>query len=952
MHVLFANTGVQTVCAPLQGGSRFTAAQIGYGWQRCQCGGEPRGDEESPSFTVYPFIQWQVIQSGSSKLFLAVDTTCGDPDIGYFCEAGSLTKDFILRVEGITDVQGRPLKGLPPVEVCIRPAGATAGDAKHVHMVVDFGNSRTGALLLELAGEITQTPQMMPFELVNRYLQDAWSETGEFQSMPAARWFSSKTQWCNTPYLPPLTQKRTEYHTVEDRESGGWFGRGKKKPQQSKVEVPVTPSMFDDLSMVRMGREADDVSHVMRADGDIRTGLSSPKRYLWADDASWLEGANWHMGDPADRCRTGTYAAALAGPLLRFIHEDDRDFLLDEQRPAQRDFATDAPHKPRHAPRAMMTAAIYEMLCQAYTYVNSMPYRSASGDAGRSREIRTLTLTYPSGMIEEEQRRFARQVQKAIKIFAMTLGKHQGVEPELNFSIDEASAVHLTYIWSELRLLGQDPRLWFGAMRQDRGRAKPAQPEEPRARISTPAARRRGGPAAAAPSAAAPRGRPARPGGSPPDAPRRRASAAKEETFGDAQNEIRIACVDIGGGTTDLMIAKYNFEAKIDDSIRGQVLHQDGIALGGDQLVKRLLETVIVPTFADAIGLEDEDVQFLFGPEVPRNREFRAQRVCWINRLFVPLAQAYLTNAVDDVRDQPISHTDPETVDPSVLDSLQELFDKLRGPGYYTVQQELDLYLDPTEFEGVVHDVFDELLFDYCQRIVEHDTDVVLLAGLPSKLDYIQKLVAMYVPLSPSRIVPMHQHYAGNWYPYQDEKGRNPGVIVDPKSPVVVGAAIEFLARHGMLPQFKFEMKGRTKENTYYWGVMTDATSGIRDERVLFEPADQESREDITEFSTSSQRVIVGRKMAGGEDAQASPVYVLKMDVGDRIGKTEVVVKIKRKRATGEQEECLEVEAVSGIVAGEQALLGENVHFKWRTLADERYYLDTGGLDNIEGRQY
>ncbi len=36
------------------------------------------------------------------------------------------------------------------------------------------------------------------------------------------------------------------------------------------------------------------------------------------------------------------------------------------------------------------------------------------------------------------------------------------------------------------------------------------------------------------------------------------------------------------------------------------------------------------------------------------------------------------------------------------------------------------------------------------------------------------------------------------------------------------------------------------------------------------------------------------------------------------------------------------------MVAGEDAVLGENVFFGWRTLADERYYLDTGGLDNIE----
>ena len=116
------------------------------------------------------------------------------------------------------------------------------------------------------------------------------------------------------------------------------------------MEVSVTPTLFDDLSMVRLGREGDDIAHVMRADGDIRIGLSSPKRYLWADDSSWLEGANWHMADPADRCNSGTYAAPLRGPYLRFVHEDDRDFLLSGRKPKESEFATVAPHKPRHAP--------------------------------------------------------------------------------------------------------------------------------------------------------------------------------------------------------------------------------------------------------------------------------------------------------------------------------------------------------------------------------------------------------------------------------------------------------------------------------------------------------------------------------------------------------------------------------------------------------------------------
>ena len=164
----------------------------------------------------------------------------------------------------------------------------------------------------------------------------------------------------------------------------------------------------------------------------------------------------------------------------------------------------------------------------------------------------------------------------------------------------------------------------------------------------------------------------------------------------------------------------------------------------------------------------------------------------------------------------------------------------------------------------------------------------------------------------------------------------------------MVGAAIEFMARNGMLPQFKFEMRSKHRENSYYWGVMTDATSGIRQERILLSPAEDSSRDEITEFTTGSQRVIIGRKLGSNEEAQATPIYVLKCDVGDRIGPTEIKVKLKRKHASAENEEHLEVDSVSGVVAGQDAVLDENVHFRWRTLADERYYLDTGGLDNIE----
>ena len=157
-----------------------------------------------------------------------------------------------------------------------------------------------------------------------------------------------------------------------------------------------------------------------------------------------------------------------------------------------------------------------------------------------------------------------------------------------------------------------------------------------------------------------------------------------------------------------------------------------------------------MPAFAEALGLEDEDVQLLFGPEVPRNREIRAQRVNWINRLFVPLAQAYLEQRRRRRHRQPISHTDPgHRRSGGGRVAAKGRATSCAGRATTTPSRNSTWSSTGRQFEGVVYDVFDELLFDFCRRIVELEADVVLLAGLPSKLGYIQQLVKMYVPLSP-----------------------------------------------------------------------------------------------------------------------------------------------------------------------------------------------------------
>ena len=295
--------------------ARYQSSQIGYGWQRCHCGG---GQENEPAqaLSLYPVADHPVgrhaavpgrrhhLRRSRDRLFLP----------------GRLADQGFRRFawKGCWTWSSRPLQGRAAVELCIRPATATAGDSKHVHMVIDFGNSRTGALLVELAGEISQTPQMLPFELVTAITSTPGTTTAKWSTCPAARWFSSKTHWCNTPYLSPLPQKQIEYHNVGDDDCrGGWFGRG-KKPRQNKVEVVVTPPLFDDLSMVRLGREADDVVQVMRAEGDIRTGaelaqaLSLGRRRQLAGRGQLVHGRS---GRPLPHRRLCRHAQGAVPPL-------------------------------------------------------------------------------------------------------------------------------------------------------------------------------------------------------------------------------------------------------------------------------------------------------------------------------------------------------------------------------------------------------------------------------------------------------------------------------------------------------------------------------------------------------------------------------------------------------------------------------------------------------------
>src|SRR5581483_12187116 len=106
---------------------------------------------------------------------------------------------------------------------------------------------------------------------LNRHQLDSWNEAREFVKRHSARWFSSRTNWCMAPFQRPPRLEIKVYNESAPKKAGFF---GSKKPDGQTLFF--TPRLFQDLSAIRMGLEAEDVAQAIRTEGDILLGLSSP----------------------------------------------------------------------------------------------------------------------------------------------------------------------------------------------------------------------------------------------------------------------------------------------------------------------------------------------------------------------------------------------------------------------------------------------------------------------------------------------------------------------------------------------------------------------------------------------------------------------------------------------------------------------------------------------------
>ncbi|MEO3988612.1 virulence factor SrfB [Pseudocitrobacter cyperus] len=590
-------------------------------------------------------------------------------------------------------------------------------------------------------------------------------------------------------------------------------------------------------SLVRVGDEARKLA-MQRAGTEGYSGLSSPRRYLW-DQTPAVQ--SWRFSQMNSRTQREPLATAF--PLMNLMNDDGEPlFTL----PPEERMPVFSPHYSRST---LMTHMLCELLAQALGQINSVATRLRLGFPASVRQLRTIILTLPSAMPKQEREIFRRRMADALALVWKALGWHPQDDefdarksrvplPKIQMEWDEASCGQLVWLYNEAisHFSGQTEALFSSLARTDR---------------------------------------PAEPG------------IARERT-------LRIASIDIGGGTTDMAITQY----QLDDGTGGnvkitpQLLFREGFKVAGDDILLDVIQRCILPalqTHLQQAGVSDAAALMatLFGDSGRLDAQaiLRQQTVL---QLFIPLGHALLAaweasdindplaglhTTFGELLDQPLTQNVINYVSQAVGHALPagcEAFDLLAVPLAVSFRTLHDAMLGG-EFSLTAP------LHALCEAITHYTCDVLLITGRPGCLPAVQALIRYLQPVPVNRMVWLDRYPVHEWYPFSEQ-----GRIGNPKSTAAVGAMLCSLALDLRLPHFNFKAADIGAYSTVrYLGVLDKTVNILRDENVWYEDLDLDKpgvKLDTRLHFPLRGSVTLGFRQLENTRWPATPLYTLSIN--------------------------------------------------------------------------
>lgn len=685
-------------------------------------------------------------------------------------------------------------------------------------------------------------------------------------------------------------------------------------------------------SFVRIGPEA--LRLVQGEEGtETVSGLSSPKRYLW-DSAAVQQDWRFHNHmDPNNlpkAVRSAMRHLNEAGDVMKQVRYEE------EQRLRARGKTPSTPAiRPRFSRSSLFGFMMAEIIAHALIQINDPASRARRAQSDLPRRLNRIILSLPTATPVKEQAIIRSRTLGALSLIWQQMGldnvpKPYSSKPEVMVDWDEASCTQLVYLYSELTQKFDGRIDTFLSLK---GQTRPA------------------------------------PGGG-------------------EEPSLRLASIDVGGGTTDLMITTYRGEAN-------RVLHpeqtfREGFRVAGDDLVQRVVSTIVIPRIQESIEAAGgsyvaEKLRELFGGDIGGQDQQAVQRRRQFSlRVLVPLAEAILahceTSEEFDSFDLPVARIlglpepseppedatadapdAPDTPDapaeavtqisPDILSYVEDAAAALGAPGWKLA--DLVLHSSREDVDAISREIFQRVLGNMCEVIDHLGVDVVLLTGRPSRLPAIRSIVEEMLVVPPHRLISMHQYKTGRWYPFRDPVTQKIG---DPKSTVAVGGMLIALSEN-RIPNFKVTTGAFQMRSTARFVGEMDINGQIPDARVLFSDLDLDSRSPGSDSAVVNlySPVYIGSRQLPLERWTTTPLYRLDFaDTGSATRPLPIRVELRKtdfddsdgdssedKLRRESMREAFEIDQIEDGEGG--AMKKSEVVLKLHTLGfKDEYWIDTG----------
>jgi hypothetical protein len=539
-------------------------------------------------------------------------------------------------------------------------------------------------------------------------------------------------------------------------------------------------------STVRVGLEASRLAAASREEMGP-TGMSSPKRYLW--DTRKRE-VQWYFNNSCDYHNRGQeHPAVNYGAFVLNVNSSGIPLTVfkdpaREDRPDLRRVSLPGPiqqylergdnigaFKGSYSRSSLMMFLIAELVAQALSTINAPGVRDTRENPNRARRLKQIILTVPTAMPLAEQNIFKTWARLAVEAVWTSMGWWKDfyskpgpsddfrASPTVRCEWYEATCTQMVWLYNEInKKFHNNASELFRLLGQKR--------------------RSSGAPAGAPPA-----------------------------------DSLRMASIDMGGGTTDLSIITYTIQNP--GSATPHLLpfqdFRDGFNVAGDDIMREIIISEFIPALvSSAMKKKVRDPQSIFdrlftdtvtSSVQESSREQKQIRSQFVTHVAVPVALKILKHYEDcgqtgELGPREISVREclgvaPGAKAPDRLSNILKYVENALSEGGWFGFSLLDFSftVDLRRVDRNVGFVVEQILIDMGEIIRYFDCDVLIMTGRPSRWPAVMRAPYERIFLPVDRIVHMHKYRVDSEYPFVTH-----GRIEDPKTSVVVGAIICSLA--------------------------------------------------------------------------------------------------------------------------------------------------------------